>query len=333
MTNASIDELFNRFNDVTALVVGDVMIDAYVWGKVDRISPEAPVPVVRVTAKENRLGGAANVALNLAALGAKPVVCAIAGMDQKGETLAELLSERGMSREGIFFSADRETTVKTRVISNHQHIVRVDEESLAPLNASEEDSFIERIKKIMAREKPDVVIFEDYNKGLLTPNVIAAIIELAQKAGIPTAVDPKKDNFFEYREATLFKPNLKELIEGVKIDVPKKDHESLEKAVKEMEDQIHNSISLITLSEEGIYVKRNGKSERIPAHIRKIADVSGAGDTVISVASLCLALKTDIHFLASLANLAGGLVCEKVGVVPIEKSQLLAEAKTHLGQL
>ncbi len=333
MTNASIDELFNRFNNVTALVVGDVMIDAYVWGKVDRISPEAPVPVVSVTAKENRLGGAANVALNLAALGAKPIVCAIAGTDQKGETLAELLSERGMSRDGMVFSALRQTTVKTRVISNHQHIVRVDEESLLPLNTEEEKAFLESVKNILSREKPDVVIFEDYNKGLLTPNVITAIIAMAQQEGIPTAVDPKKDNFFEYREATLFKPNLKELMEGLKVDIPKKDHLSLEKAVKEMEGRIQNRISLITLSEEGIYVKQNGKSERIPAHVRKIADVSGAGDTVISVASLCLALNTDITFLASLANLAGGLVCEKVGVVPIEKSQLLAEAKTHLGQL
>ncbi len=326
MNETEIRSLFEKFNGLKVLVIGDVMIDAYVWGKVERISPEAPVPVVRVTAKEDRLGGAANVALNIAALGAEPVICAIAGVDQKGEVLADLLSEKGMSAEGIVCSDERPTTVKTRVISNHQHIVRVDEESHAPLSAKEEAAVSARIEALMDSQKPDVVIFEDYNKGLLTANLIEAAISAASKRGIPTAVDPKKENFFTYRGVTLFKPNFKELKEGLKLDIINGDRGGLEAAVEQMEALLNNKISLITLSEQGVFIKADGSLHHLPAHIRKIADVSGAGDTVISVAALCLALDTPPETIAALSNLAGGLVCEKVGVVPIDKELFLAEA-------
>ncbi len=330
MTSAGIDQLFESFNDLKVLVIGDVMIDAYLWGRVDRISPEAPVPVITVTEREDRLGGAANVALNVAAMGAQPIVCAIAGTDAKGEILTELLEKRGLSSKGVVHSASRPTTVKSRVISGHQHIVRVDEESTRALDAEEERAFLENLEVIIREEKPDVVIFEDYNKGLLTPKVIAHAIELSSNAGIPTAVDPKKANFFSYKGVTLFKPNLKELREGLKVEFDKKDQKALRQAVDQLEAEINNRISLITLSEEGVYVKDGDKENRIPAHIRNISDVSGAGDTVISVAALCLARNTDSAFLAALANLAGGLVCERVGVVPIDREQLLKEAKVHL---
>ncbi len=331
MGREEIEALFSKFAGLKVLVIGDVMIDAYVWGKVDRISPEAPVPVIRVTAKEDRLGGAANVALNVAALGATPIICAIAGSDLKGGVLTDLLSENGMSAEGIVHSPERPTTVKTRVISSHQHIVRVDEESLAPLSSREEEELLHRIGQLMDSEKPDVVIFEDYNKGMLTPRVIEASIAAAQSRGIPTAVDPKKEQFFAYRGVSLFKPNLKELAEGLKRDIPKGDLPALEEAVVALEAELGNAISLITLSEHGVYVKANGSSHHLPAHIRKIADVSGAGDTVISVAALCLALGTAPEVMAALSNLAGGLVCEKVGVVPVEKEQLLREALKGVG--
>jgi rfaE bifunctional protein kinase chain/domain len=326
MWQGSTTELFEQFNNLKVLVVGDIMIDSYVWGKVDRISPEAPVPVVRVTAKEDRLGGAANVALNILALGATPIICAVAGHDSKGLALKALFDSSGISTAGLVFSEERPTTVKTRVISSNQHIVRVDEESLAPLSQGEEHKFIAVAAHTLREMKPDVVIFEDYNKGLLTTNVISAIIALSHEMGIPTAVDPKKENFFAYRGVSLFKPNLKELVEGLKVEIAKKDHQALESAVVKLEARLEHGISLITLSEEGIYVKRNGKSTRIPAHLRNIADVSGAGDTVISVAALCLALNTDAVFLAALSNLAGGLVCEQVGVVPVNKKLLLTEA-------
>jgi rfaE bifunctional protein kinase chain/domain len=333
MTEREIDQLFEKFSELKVLVIGDVMIDAYLWGKVERISPEAPVPVISVTEKEDRLGGAANVALNVAAMGAKPIICAIAAKDAKGETLAELLKKRGLSADGIVYSSARPTTVKSRVISGHQHIVRVDEESTRPLDQNEEKAFLENLEKVMESEKPDVIIFEDYNKGLLTERVISRSIELAEKFGIPTTVDPKKANFFSYRGVTLFKPNLKELREGLKVEFDKKDHSALREAVQKLEREIENKISLITLSEEGVYVKNGENESRIPAHIRNISDVSGAGDTVISVAALCLAMKTDPAFLAALANLAGGLVCERVGVVPVDRDQLLKEAKVHLNKL
>jgi len=260
-------------------------------------------------------------------------VCAIAGTDAKGEILTQLLEKRGLSSKGVVHSASRPTTVKSRVISGHQHIVRVDEESTRALDAEEERAFLDNLDIIIREEKPDVVIFEDYNKGLLTPNVIARAIELCSDAGIPTAVDPKKANFFSYKGVTLFKPNLKELREGLKVEFDKKDQKSLRQAVDQLEAEIKNRISLITLSEEGVYVKDGEDENRIPAHIRNISDVSGAGDTVISVAALCLARNTDSAFLAALANLAGGLVCERVGVVPIDRDQLLKEAKLHLQQL
>ncbi len=330
MTKAEIEALFSKFEGLRALVIGDVMVDSYVWGKVDRISPEAPVPVVRVTAKEDRLGGAANVALNLAALGAIPMVCAMAGSDLKGQVMAQLLAEKGMSTEGLVHSDERPTTVKTRVISSHQHIVRVDEESQAPLSENEEAAILQRIGSLMDTWQPDVVIFEDYNKGLLTEQVIQKSIAGARSRDIPTAVDPKKEQFFSYKGVSLFKPNLKELAEGLKRDIPKGDVEALAAAVGALEERLHNRISLITLSEHGVYVKANGSHHHLPAHVRNIADVSGAGDTVISVASLCLALHCAPTFMAALSNLAGGLVCEKVGVVPIDKQLLLAEALKHL---
>ncbi len=332
MTHENIDRLFEGFERSKVLVIGDVMIDAYLWGNVDRISPEAPVPVVSVSKRENRLGGAANVALNIAALGATPIICAVAGKDDKGKILNELLEFRGMSNRGVVFSDERPTTVKSRIISGHQHIVRVDEESTTPLSKGEETKFLENLSLILEEEKPDVIIFEDYNKGLLTTNVISNAIEMANAAGIPTAVDPKKENFFAYKGVTLFKPNLKELKEGLKLDFNKKDIYALEQAVQKLEELLGNSMSLITLSEEGIYVRKAEDKAHIPAHIRKISDVSGAGDTVISVAALCLAANTEIDFMAGLANLAGGLVCEKVGVVPIDRDRLRSEAKMHLAQ-
>ncbi len=327
MNHPELRHLFDQFNGVTALVIGDVMIDAYLWGRVDRISPEAPVPVVQVTNKENRLGGAANVALNIAALGAKPIICAVAGKDANGEVLVQLLQKRGMHTGGIVHSENRPTTVKTRVISNHQHIVRVDEESQKLLNSNEEIQLIERITGLITNEKPSVIIFEDYNKGVLTKRVIQEIIALAKQQNIPTAVDPKKLNFFAYKGVSLFKPNLKELVEGLKMDVDKNDPQSLTAAVEKLEAKIANEISLITLSEMGLYMKDKTGSRQIPAHVRNISDVSGAGDTVISVAALCLALKVENPTMAALANLAGGLVCEKVGVVPIDKELLFAEAQ------
>ncbi len=318
--------LFNQFNSMNVIVIGDVMIDAYLWGKVDRISPEAPVPVVAINQKENRLGGAANVALNLKTLGANPIICSVIGDDERKDEFAALLENNGFSQAGIIHAKNRITTIKTRVISQGHHLLRIDEEMSSAISESYEDALIARVAQLINTEKIDVIIFEDYNKGVLTKKVIKEVIALANAAGIPTAVDPKKDNFFEYKNVSLFKPNLKELREGLKLDFDKKNKSELITAVTQLESHLNNKISLVTLSELGVLVKESEKITLIPAHLREILDVSGAGDTVISVAALCLAANIETENLAALSNLAGGLVCEKVGVVPINKEQLLKEA-------
>jgi len=319
-------ETFERFNNLNVLIVGDVMVDSYLWGKVDRISPEAPVPIVRVTNIENRLGGAANVALNVAAMGATPFICSVIGSDEKAGLFTQLLSEGGLSNEGIVQSEFRPTTVKTRIISSEQHLLRVDQEKTDLMNRTESAVLLGHFEKLLKNHRIDVVIMQDYNKGVLSEKVIETVISICRESGIPTAVDPKKDQFLSYRGVDLFKPNLKELREGLKMDFNDDFETSLRTAISELENIMHNRISLVTLSERGIACNTAENWIRLPAHNRKIIDVSGAGDTVISVAALCLALKLEPEIIARLSNLAGGLVCENVGVVPIDKEQFFSEA-------
>lgn len=283
------DLFFERAIRTTALVIGDVMMDAYLWGRVERISPEAPVPVVQVNERSARLGGAANVALNMNALGAKAVVVSVVGDDDHAKNLDQLLNEQGLSVAGMIRSSKRRTTVKTRVISGHQHIVRVDEEQEDDLATNDADALTERVKLLLETEKPGVIVLEDYNKGVLTERTITAINDLAKKAGVPVAVDPKKRNFLAYKGVALFKPNLKELREGLKIEVDPTNEKSVSGGVDQLEERLGNAISMITLSEHGTYVHHGKNGHLIPAHLRKIADVSGAGDTVIAVAALALA--------------------------------------------
>ena len=323
----TIEELLQAFRTKKILVIGDVMIDAYILGKVHRVSPEAPVPIVSLSGKEERLGGAANVALNLASLGATPVLCSVIGSDSDGTRMKALLAGQGMSVEGIVNSDDRVTTVKTRVIGNNQQLLRIDAEDVHPLTKPEELSLITNVKSLIEKGDVDAVIFEDYNKGVLTVEVIQAVIAVAQQYGIPTTVDPKKDNFLAYKGVTLFKPNLKELKEGVGINCSFGDRESFDRAVNVLEKELDNEITFVTLSEHGVYIKKDGTGLHVPAHIRTIADVSGAGDTVISVATLCLAAGMSVAVVAELSNLAGGLVCEKSGVVTIDPAQLVKECE------
>ncbi|MFT6727530.1 MAG: rfaE bifunctional protein kinase chain/domain [Litorivivens sp.] len=327
MSTSEINQLFQKFEHMNAWVIGDVMIDAYYWGHVNRISPEAPVPVVEVSEKDERLGGAANVALNMLALGATPLILSVVGKDEKGEVIQRLLDKRGFSNEGILASTERPTTVKTRVISGGQHMMRVDEETTAALSVKEESAFIELVIQLFETHTPDVIVLEDYNKGVLTGKVISTVIAEANRRGIPTTVDPKKDNFFSYKDCSLFKPNLKELREGTKIDFDKNDTQALLGAISAMEAKLNNGLSLVTLSELGVLIKQGNEHFAIPAHRREIVDVSGAGDTVISVASLALAAGANPKLIAGLSNLAGGMVCEKTGVVPIDKDKLKAEAE------
>ena len=323
----NLDQIFKEFNNQEILVVGDVMIDAYLWGTVNRISPEAPVPVVSVTKKESRLGGAANVGLNILALGAKPILCGIIGDDDTGNNFCALLQKRNMTDNGMIVLNNRPTTVKTRILGSNQQMLRVDEEITDFISSEAEAKVTSKIENLINKGNIKAIILEDYNKGMLTEKVISSVIEIANNNNIPVSVDPKKENFFAYKNTTLFKPNLKELKEGLKEELNEVNQNNLDVLVNKLESSLLNEISLITLSEYGVYVKEKGISEIIPAHKRKIVDVSGAGDSVISVASLCLALGLNAKLTAELSNLAGGLVCEKVGVVPIDKNQLLEEAR------
>lgn len=321
----SIAEIFSAFNKLKVLIIGDVMVDAYDWGKVERISPEAPVPVIHLTKRENRLGGAANVALNVQALGATPILCAVIGNDLDGKDLKNLLLQSQMPTDGIVESNLRPTTVKRRVLAGSQHLLRIDNETDKPLFDEEEKLVLERISKLIAGV--DVVIFEDYDKGVITPNIIKATVELCHKNNIPCAVDPKKRNFLSYQGVTLFKPNLKELKEGLKIEFNPDKLEELTGAVNQLNEKLGAENYFITLSERGVYIQSAKEKLHIKAHLREISDVSGAGDTVISTASLCLALGLPNRLLAELANLSGGLVCEHIGVVPIDKQKLQSEAE------
>jgi rfaE bifunctional protein kinase chain/domain len=317
-------KVFNDFDNLNVLIIGDVMMDSYIWGAVERISPEAPVPVVNVLKKEYRLGGAANVALNIASLGAKPVLCALIGDDEEGKKLIQRLDERGISKDGIVQSKFRPTTVKTRIIARDQHVVRVDEEEDKVVNNEEEKLLWERIEKLLPSSH--VAIFEDYDKGVLNQSLISRTVELCKKHNIPTVVDPKKRNFLFYENVTLFKPNLKELRDGLKVDVEASDKLSIKAAVEQLKKKLNSKGVMLTLSEYGIYINFDNQEISLPAHAREIADVSGAGDTVVSIAALALASRLTPKEIAFLSNLGGGLVCQYVGVVPIDKEELLREA-------
>lgn len=320
----NINALFEQFSGKRIAVIGDVMLDAYLRGGVFRVSPEAPVPIVSLDKQEDRLGGAANVALNLVSLGAKAIICSVIGNDKDGNRLVELLAEQGISSEGIVQSENRKTTVKTRVIGNNQQLLRIDAEQTDDINSIEENQIIAKIQNLI-EQGIDALIFEDYNKGVLTQNVIEKIIQMCQENQIVTTVDPKKTNFLAYKGVTLFKPNLKELKEGLDVHFSIENKSDFENAVLQLEQILQNEITFITLSEHGVFIKNEADKFYIPAYLRNIADVSGAGDTVISVATLCLTLGLPISEIAEIANLAGGLVCEKSGVVSIELPQLKAE--------
>ena len=325
MTRKELSQIFDSFDNMHILVIGDVMIDSYLWGDVSRISPEAPVPIIATSRRENRLGGAANVALNIQALGATPIMCAVVGNDESGQIFKDLLQDNNLSSEGIISSSQRMTTIKTRIISQNQHLLRVDEEENQVLEKSLEKKLQKHIEELLNTYKIDAIIFEDYDKGVLTPSTIKHTVTLAQEKGIPTLVDPKKRNFLCYQGVTFFKPNLKEFKEGLKIDISSKDQKGLLAAAKIFLLEQNMTNFMVTMAEKGVMVVNEKDHHFISAEIRNIADVSGAGDTVISVSALCLAAGLDVKMVAGIANMAGGLVCEHPGVVPIDKQELQEE--------
>jgi rfaE bifunctional protein kinase chain/domain len=318
-------EIFQGFAKQRVLIVGDVMLDRYIWGTSDRMSPEAPVPIISVKKRDHRPGGAGNVAQNILSLGATPVLCSLVGHDEAGTRLRECFQKQGISDAGLIISPTRPTTEKTRVIAHDHHIVRVDEESDALPSPEEEAMIVDRVAQLLP--SCNVVIFQDYDKGVLSENVISRIVALASKAGIPTVVDPKKRNFMHFKGVTLFKPNLKELRDGLHVSVDAGNSKQIAEAVSKLKTLLSAKGVMTTLSEHGVYIDYDGEQVGLPAHARQITDVSGAGDTVVSVAALCVALGLNARQIAGYSNLAGGLVCQHVGVVPVDKEELLREVE------
>jgi len=321
-------KLFADISKMKVVIVGDVMLDRYWWGSVDRISPEAPVPVVSLKYLEYRMGGAANVAINSVSMGAETVIFSVIGDDTEAKDLLQLMQENKIDASQIISTHKRITTHKTRIMGRNQQMMRLDAELTTDIDTDLENELIGRIKSYFS--VPDVLIFEDYNKGVLTERVIKELISLCSDLGVVTTVDPKRKNFLSFKGVTIFKPNLKEVREGLSLLTNNVDLSSLQNMHSVLQQHLQHEISFITLSENGVFFQQGTDSKLIPTHIRNIADVSGAGDTVIAVASLVYAATKEMRMAAEIANIAGGLVCEEVGTAAINKEKLLAECEVLL---
>jgi len=319
-------DLLELFKKLRIGVLGDIMVDTYLWGKVERISPEAPVPIVSLQKKENRIGGAGNVVLNLSALGVKADLISVVGKDAMGAELRLLMKQFCLEPDFIVQSDKRITTSKTRVICQNQQMIRIDNEMTNDLSANEEEEILGKFKEYIVQKKPHLLIMEDYNKGVLTEKVITSVIRICKEHNVLIAVDPKEKNFFSYKGVDIIKPNLKEVIQAVGVEWNDISSIALGKLHDAMKERLNHKISLISLSEHGVYYNSDNNALIIPSHRRVIADVSGAGDTVIAVATAVFAATGDIHFAAEIANLAGGLVCEEVGTSVVNPLKLMQEA-------
>lgn len=324
------EELFNQCKQTKVAVIGDVMLDTYCWGHVERISPEAPVPVVTLDKREYRIGGAGNVALNIASLGAPVSVFSVIGNDDDGIILNALLEKNNINTSYLLKSDTRITTNKSRIISRNQQMMRLDSETTKDLSTEDENKIIQNVETFINKENPQVIIFEDYNKGILTERVITKIIALCKQKNIVTTVDPKRKNFFTYKGVDIFKPNLKEVKEGLNLLIEEVDLPTLQNIHELLAEKLDHHISFITLSEKGVFYQHQKDANILSSHVRNISDVSGAGDTVIAVASLIYAVTKNVNLMAQIANIAGGLVCEEVGTVAINKNKLINECKILL---
>lgn len=322
MSKINWEEIINEFDKLNILVIGDAMIDSYIWGDIERNSPEAPIPIVNATKYEKKLGGAANVALNIKSLGANPTLVSVIGNNDNG--FLDLMKKFDLSVHGIL-QEDRPTTTKTRVISNNKHQLRIDEENT--------DDIMSEVKLINlvfnCLSKTDIVLFQDYNKGVLTKKVIREVIDKCNELNIPTLVDPKFKNYWEYKNVSLFKPNLKELNNNSKSKILSSDLKSISLEVKKQRLKLNAKEIIVTLSENGIYFQNDNIEFHLPVFIKEIIDVSGAGDCVIAILAIIFKSKLSKQEIVSLANLCGGLACKKVGVASLEKNELVNQA-SHL---
>jgi rfaE bifunctional protein kinase chain/domain len=329
MTDLRLDRLavlLEHAATTTVAVVGDVMLDRYFWGSVARVSPEAPVPVVDVDDESFHLGGAANVAANLQSLGATPLLCGVVGDDGMGRTLRHVATEQGLSDRGLVIDPSRPTTVKTRVIGNNQQIVRLDREQRSAITHGVADAILEAVS---SAEKLGAIVLEDYNKGVLTLDVIQRVLLFAREHNVPVFVDPKRENFFAYHGAFLIKPNRKEAEEAV--GVPLRTRDDVQSAATALLERLSVQNVLITLGSEGMMlVESDGGTSVVPTVARRVADVSGAGDTVIATLAAMTASGATVREAATIANVAAGIVVAEPGIVTVTPHQLL-EAVTEFG--
>ncbi|HOC40794.1 MAG TPA: bifunctional ADP-heptose synthase [Bacteroidales bacterium] len=331
-------EIFDKeAKNKNILIIGDIMLDRYVWGDVVRISPEAPVPVVNVTRIESRLGGSANVALNIQSLGANPLLIGVIGNDASGNEFIKLMKSQKMNTEGLITTSDRQTITKTRIMGNSIQMLRVDEENNKNLPDALRQQVLLRITNLLEKYKIDAIVFQDYDKGVIDALLIKHIVQLAKTYNIPVCVDPKKRNFNNYNDVTLFKPNLKEFREGINWNDEIFNMNTLFDKIHQFREEKNIKYVMVTLGDKGLILAKTNTNNNLystinitPPKVRQVRDVSGAGDTVISVTTLGLAIGLDIEFVSELSNLAGGIVCEYVGVVPINKKQLIEEARIYL---
>lgn len=320
----NIDSIFHQFQSLKVLVIGDLMIDRYFHGFVKRISPEAPVPIVEWNGEANRLGGAANVALNVAAMGATTYLCGIVGRDQESDLFFNLLEENGLDSDLIVQSTTRPTSIKTRVIAANQHLLRLDKEKTEDLDEIEEARVMEKLSQFFTKNKFDLVILQDYNKGLLTESLIDYILKTAKRLNVIVTVDPKLKNFWLYKNVNLFKPNLKEVRDVLPFQIDNS-FDLLQEAQQFINAKLKSKLLLITLSENGVFAASDDKMTIFPTEKRKVADVCGAGDGVIAIASLAIAIGMDLDEMALLSNLVGGQIVESVGVTVVDKEVLKNE--------
>jgi rfaE bifunctional protein kinase chain/domain len=320
LTEEKLNQFFRQMKGKTIAVIGDLMIDKYIWGNVTRISPEAPVPVVEVTEESQRLGGAANVGNNIITLGGKCFLVGVVGNDSHAAVMRNLIEDLKMDASGLITDSSRMTTVKTRVIAQQQHVVRIDHEQKHDIASETVDKIVSFLEKNI--DQIDGIILEDYNKGVLTKELIHRVIELSNRHKKIIAVDPKLNNFFEYKNVTVFKPNLKETAEGLNRKV--KSEEEVISAGRELLGKLQAKHVLITRSEKGMSLfSGNDEYYHVPTKAIEVADVSGAGDTVIAALTLALAAGIPAPQSAELANLAGGLVVGEVGIIPAEPNKII----------
>jgi rfaE bifunctional protein kinase chain/domain len=315
-----LEEIQKSFAGKRIAVVGDLMLDRYFWGTVSRISPEAPVPVVEVDEESTRLGGAANVANNIASLDGVPIMMGVVGKDIGADILQNLIAGNGFPIDGIIVDDSRPTTIKTRVIAHGQHVVRIDQEEKKDLNADTQAKVLASLESQIA--SLDGIILEDYNKGVLTKGLIKSVIKLAKDYKKTITVDPKFNNFFDYQGVSVFKPNRKEAEEAL----GRRLHtfQEMEAAALELFTRLNAENVLLTLGEKGmLLLERNGSLAHVETKARNVADVSGAGDTVIATLTMAMVAGASVVESAALANYAGGIVCGEVGIVPIDKSVLV----------